>query len=119
MLPTGFERWRSELSALSGMDLLDALTAPNNAAACIQPLPLEDLHHFLFEVGLEDAEGVLALASSEQVQGLLDLELWQQSELSLARLDVWMFALLRAGKDVLYKRGIGKITELQNRTIKP
>ena len=44
LLPTGFERWRSELDMLSGMKLLNALTEPSNAAACIQTLPSEDLH---------------------------------------------------------------------------
>ena len=103
-LPTGFERWRSELSTLSGMHLLDAMTEPANAAACVQTLPIEDLHRCLFEIGLEDAEAVLALASADQVRGLLDVELWDKSDLSLSRLDIWMFALLRAGKEVLYQR---------------
>ena len=118
MLPTGFERWRSELSTLSGMELLDALTAPTNAMACIQTLPLEDLHHLLFEVGLEDAEGVLALASGEQVQGLLDLEVWEQSSLSLPRLDAWLFALLRSGKEVLYQRVLDLDDSMLNWIIK-
>ena len=117
-LPTGFERWRSELSTLSGMKLLDALTAPANAAACVQTLPSEDLHHYLFEVGLEDAEAVLALASSEQVRALLDFEVWNKSELSLSRLDVWLFALLRAGKDVLYQRVLDLDDSLLNWVIK-
>ena len=104
LLPTGFERWRSELDMLSGMKLLNALTEPSNAAACIQTLPSEDLHRYLFEIGLEDAETVLALASSDQVRALLDFELWEKSDLSLGRLDIWLFALLRAGKDVLYQR---------------
>ena len=55
-LPTGFERWRSDLDQLSGVKLLEALTEPINAAACIQTLPIEDLHRYLYEIGLEDAE---------------------------------------------------------------
>ncbi len=104
LLPTGFEQWRSELDYLSGVKLLDALTEPINAAACIQTLPVEDLHRYLYEVGLEDAESVLALASGEQVRVLLDIEVWDRSDLLPKRLDAWLFALLRAGKDVLYKR---------------
>ena len=104
LFPTGFERWRSELDHLSGMNLLNALTEPMNAAACVQTLPVEDLHRYLFEIGLEDAESVLALASGEQVKALLDIEIWDQHELNPLRLDAWMFALLRAGKDVLYQR---------------
>ena len=104
LLPTGFERWRSELDHLSGMNLINALTEPINAAACVQTLPVEDLHRYLFEIGLEDAESVLALASGDQVKAILDIEIWDQYELNPLRLDAWMFALLRAGNDVLYKR---------------
>lgn len=117
-LPTGFERWRSELDMLSGMDLLDALTEPSNAAACIQTLPVVDLHHYLFAVGLEDAESVLALVSSEQVRQLLDIEVWDRSELLPARVDAWMFALQRAGADVLYQRVLDLDDALLNWVIK-
>ena len=103
-LPTGFERWRSELDHLSGMKLLDALTEPVNAPACIQTLPVEDLHRYLYEIGLEDAEAVLALTSSEQVKALLDFEVWDRHELVPTRLDSWLFALLRAGNEILYQR---------------
>ena len=61
-LPTGFEVWRSELEHLEGMALLDALLAPHNAEACVQTLPVEDLHRHLFAIGLEDIDEVLALA---------------------------------------------------------
>ena len=103
-LPTGFERWRSELDQLSGMKLLDALTEPSNAAACIQTLPVDDLHRYLFEIGLEDAEAVLALASADQVKRLLDIEVWDRSSLLPARVDAWLFALQRAGAAVLFER---------------
>ena len=104
MLPTGFERWRSELDQLSGMKLLDAMTEPLNAAACVQTLPAEDLHRYLYEIGLEDAEAVLALANGEQVKTLLDFEVWERSDILPKRLDAWLFALMRAGKDILYQR---------------
>lgn len=104
LLPTGFEQWRSELDYLSGMKLLEAITEPSNAAACVQTLPIEDLHRYLYEIGLEDAENVLALASGDQVRALLDIEVWDRSELLPKRLDAWLFALLRAGKETLYQR---------------
>ena len=103
-LPTGFEPWRARLDALRGMELLDALIAPLNAAACVQTLPAEDLHRYIFEVGLEDCDQVLALASGEQVRALIDMEGWEGHLPSLPRLDAWLNALLRAGAEVLYER---------------
>jgi hypothetical protein len=100
------------------MKLLDALTEPANAAACVQTLPSEDLHRYLFEVGLEDAETVLALANGEQVRALFDFELWDKSDLSLSRLDVWLFALLRSGEETLYQRVLDLDDSLLNWIIK-
>ena len=102
-LPTNFERWRSSLEKISGMELLNALTQPQNAEVCIQFLPVEDLHRYLFSIGLEDSEMILALASKEQVQGILDMELWDRAELNLTRVDIWQHALLRSGPEVLYE----------------
>jgi hypothetical protein len=102
--PSGFEKWRSSLDHLHGMQLLDALTEPNNATACIQTLPTADLHRYLFDIGLEDSDRLLALTSSEQVRQLLDIEVWNKSELSIQRVDLWLHTLMRAGHDVLYQR---------------
>jgi len=103
-LPTGFERWRSELESLSGMKLLDAMLEPVNAQACVQTLPVEDLHRHIFAIGLDDAGQLLALASGEQFKALLDIEVWQTSLPSLERLDHWLNTLKRADGDVMYQR---------------
>ena len=104
LFPTGFELWRSSLETLTGMRLLEALTSPINAEVCIQSLPVEDLHRFLIEIGLEDAEELLALAHAEQVREILDIELWDQASISLERVDVWLHALMRAGPEILFQR---------------
>jgi len=103
-LPSGFERWRSELEQLSGMRLLDAMIEPLNARACVQSLPVEDLHRHLFSIGLEDAGELLKLASGEQVKALLDIDVWDDCSPSLARLDMWLGALMRADGDIMYQR---------------
>lgn len=103
-LPTGFERWRSQLESLSGMRLLDAMIEPMNAKACIQSLPVEDLHRHIFAIGLDDAGQLLALASAEQFKALLDIEVWQEGLPSLTRLDHWLNTLRRADGDVMYQR---------------
>lgn len=112
LLPTGFEPWRARLDTLRGMDLLNALLEPLNAEACVQTLPVEDLHRFIFEVGIEDCDQLLALASVDQVRCLIDMEGWDGYLPSLARLDTWLNALLRAGAEVLYERMKGLDDEL-------
>ena len=99
--PHGFEQWRSSLDHLRGMELLDALTTPNNAQACIQTLPTVDLHRYLFEIGLEDSDRLLALVSSEQIQQLLDIEVWNKHELNLSRVDFLLFLPPQKGQSVV------------------
>lgn len=103
-LPTGFERWRSELESLQGMKLLDAMLTPINAQACIQSLPVEDLHRHIFAIGLDDAGQLLTLASGEQIKALLDIEIWQDHLPNLARLDHWLNTLKRADGEIMYQR---------------
>ncbi|MCB9549752.1 MAG: hypothetical protein H6706_28430 [Myxococcales bacterium] len=110
-----FEAWRGELErARSGNELLDAFIDPADAPRLVPMLPVEDLHRALHRIGLEDATDVLAMASGEQVQGLLDAEIWVGDELSIERTDPWLRALMAAGPDVLGKRLIDLDDELLN-----
>lgn len=105
MPPTEFNGWRATLArARSGQALLDALIEPHDAARLVQALPVDDLHTYIHRIGLADADGVLALASGEQVRGLLDTDIWTRDALSLDRLDPWLTALMRAGPEVLVAR---------------
>ena len=98
--PTPVHTWRARLSkARSGQQVLDALIEPHDAARLVPTLPVDDLHHATHRIGLSDAEGVLALATGEQVRGLLDTDIWSRDTLSLDRLDPWLTALMRTCDD--------------------
>ena len=101
-LPTSVASYREAVeSARSGRDLLDALIEPHDAARLVPQLPTGDLHHYLHRIGIHDADGVLALASGEQVRGILDAEVWTGDDLSVERIDPWLGALMTAGPEVL------------------
>ncbi|MEZ4465603.1 MAG: DUF6178 family protein [bacterium] len=106
----GARRW----SARSGSELLDAFISPADAPHLVPMLPVEDLHRAIHRIGLEDAVDILAMASGEQVQGLLDTEIWEGDELSSDRADPWLQALMAAGPDVLGRRLIDLDDELLN-----
>jgi hypothetical protein len=100
------------------MDLLNALITPINAQACVQSLPTEDLHRFLFKIGLEDSDTLLTLVSSEQVRDLFDMELWIRADLQFQRIDTWLQALMRAGENVLYQHVMNLDDEMLSWLIK-
>ncbi|MEZ4472737.1 MAG: DUF6178 family protein [bacterium] len=110
-----FAAWRTTLErARSGSELLDAFISPADAPHLVPMLPVEDLHRAIHRIGLEDAVDILAMASGEQVQGLLDTEIWEGDELSSDRADPWLQALMAAGPDVLGRRLIDLDDELLN-----
>ncbi len=103
--PTEFNGWRATLArARGGQRLLDALIEPHDAATLVPRLPVDDLHAYIHRIGLADADGVLALATGEQVRALIDTDVWNRDRVSLERLDPWLSGLMRAGADVLVKR---------------
>lgn len=103
--PTEFNGWRAKLArARGGQRLLDALIEPHDAARLIPALPVDDLHAYIHRIGLADADGVLALASGQQVRALLDTDVWTRDRVALDRLDPWLSALMQAGPEVLVQR---------------
>ena len=102
---TPLTEWAESLtSARGGQDLLDRLLSPADSAELVPQLPVDDLYAHCRAIGLADADPVLALASDEQVRGLLDSDGWDRDELKMERLDPWLNALMRCGPDVLGRK---------------
>lgn len=62
----------------------------------IRGLAAPDLYFALQDVGEDTRREVLALALPEQVQGILDLDGWEDSRLDLMRLRDWYHSLMNA-----------------------
>jgi hypothetical protein len=87
-------RWRALLArSRNPRKRLELLLAEPQAAALVPLIPVEDFYYLVRGVGLEDAVEALRLASAEQVQGCLDLDLWQRDRLSTPRLLAWLEVL--------------------------
>src|SRR5688500_17627098 len=86
-------------------DRASEILAEKDPAAAVQALPVSDLYHLVKDLGLEDAHELIALASPDQFQGLLDLDVWAVERLddaAVERLDdaavrPWLEALVAAG----------------------
>jgi hypothetical protein len=75
-----------------GEELLDA-KSPERA---IRALPPDEFYYVLSERGLPDATELLVHGTAAQVQTLLDFVLWDRDQLSPARMDEWLEAMVEA-----------------------
>jgi hypothetical protein len=90
-------RFRAQLARAKRGRRAEALLAEPNAAELVPRLSVPDLYYAIKEVGLADAEDLVALASPEQVRGFLDLDGWQRDVLDETRLEPWLEVLANLG----------------------
>ena len=67
-------RWRAALARARRGRKADAIISEPDAAQLVPRLPVQELYYAIKEVGLADAEELVALATPEQVQGFVDLD---------------------------------------------
>jgi hypothetical protein len=83
--------------------VLRILDEPNLVAA-VQGLPPRALGRLVDRLGLEDSGELIAMATTEQVEQLLDEDLWEHGELDAARFVVWLEVMLEGGEAFTAKR---------------
>lgn len=88
----------------SSMLLARVLEEPGLVAA-VQSLPPRALGTLVDRIGLEDAAELVALATTEQVQALLDEDVWDsEGELDARRFLLWLDVMLESGEAVAAQR---------------
>lgn len=113
--PTPIAPWRqSLLQARSGAELLKQMINVHDAPVLIPQLSVDDLMICIRKIGLADADAVLALASGQQVQGLLDSDCWNRDQFEIERVDPWLGTLMAAGPDVLGRHLLAQDDSLLN-----
>ena len=60
-------------------------------------LPVQELYYAIEEVGLADAGELVVLASPEQLQGFIDLDVWERDHFDEATMRGWLDALVEVG----------------------
>jgi hypothetical protein len=92
-------RFSALLARSRGGKRIEALLSQPDPAAAVAALPVQDLYFLIKEVGLEDASGLVELATGEQIQGFLDFDVWDRDHLETSELRPWLTALLGAGHE--------------------
>ncbi|MEO8700688.1 MAG: DUF6178 family protein [Kofleriaceae bacterium] len=96
--PTGpLARLRAQLAGPRGYRRIDALLSSDDAEAAVASLAPNEVFELVHEVGFEDAQDLIALATPTQIQGCFDLDAWNKDQLEVAPLKPWLAALLECG----------------------
>jgi hypothetical protein len=85
-----------ELYALSGQEILDRILEQDSPRQMVQQLTQEDFFWLIKKVGNEDCLTLLELASEDQWQYLMDVELWRKDHLHLEETYKWLKRLQQA-----------------------
>src|SRR5262245_8012704 len=96
--PTGhLARLRAQLAQPRGYRRIDALLSAENADAAVAALSAGEVFELVHEVGFEDAQALIELATPHQIQGCFDLDGWNKDQLEVPTLKPWLAALVECG----------------------
>jgi hypothetical protein len=93
----------TELYPLSSKEVLNRILEHDRPRQLVQELPSEDFFWLVKKVGDNDCLPILELASEEQWQYLLDLEIWSKDSLHLVQAFRWIERLQLADSERLVK----------------
>ncbi len=97
-LPSGpLARLRAQLAGPRGYRRIDALLSQDDAAGAVATLTPSEVFELVHEVGFEDAQPLIELATPAQIKGCFDLDGWNKDQLEVPALKPWLIALAEAG----------------------
>ncbi len=103
---------RKEILSLPSEKALSRILEAPEPKALVQSFPTEDLYYLLNDIGPEDALPLLKLASDEQWEFILDLEVWEKDRVELQSVTRWLNLLIAADSLRAVKWFIEKKKEL-------
>jgi hypothetical protein len=90
---------RRRILALPPEKALDAILEHPLPVSLVQSMAEEDLYLLVHTIGPDDALPVLGLASNEQWEYLLDMEIWSRDRIDPLAMTQWLDRLLKADPD--------------------
>src|SRR5262245_62154930 len=87
---------RAELGRGRRLRRAEALYEARDVGAAVRELPGDELYYVLHELGLTEGAELLAFASAEQLQVVLDFALWERDRIGDEALAEWLTAMSTA-----------------------
>lgn len=100
--------------ALSGSRILDRVLELDEPQKAVQALPCEDFFYLIKKIGDDDCLPILEMASEDQWQYVLDLEIWKKDQLLLGETSAWLARLNQAGPGRLARWFLNEGQDLGN-----
>jgi hypothetical protein len=88
--------FRAELGRGRRLRRADALYDGADLGTAVRALPGDELYYVLHEIGLQEGAEILAEATAEQVQVVLDFGIWDRDQIDDEGLDEWLAAMATA-----------------------
>jgi hypothetical protein len=85
-----------EFDHLGGREILERILREQNPRKVVEELPAGDLYWVVKKIGADDCLPLLELATTDQWQYLLDLEVWDRDEIDPAEALAWLKRLFEA-----------------------
>lgn len=101
-----------ELPTAKGQ-ILDAALEAEDPDAAVGSIPVQELYLILRDRGLEDCLQVLPHVSSEQMQRLVDYDIWRADALDIAKMNRWLALWREISSEELSRRFTELDEELQ------
>src|SRR5262245_48425866 len=104
--------FRAELGRGRRLRRADVLLAERDLESAVRALPADELYYVLHELGHEESGPLLAAATSEQLQVVLDFALWQRDRIVPGALAEWVEAMAHASPERIARWLAGLDAEL-------
>ena len=85
-----------EFDNLGGGEILERILREQNPRKVVEELPPGDLFWVIKKIGSDDCHPLLELASPEQWQYLLDMEIWDRDEVNAGEALAWLRRLFES-----------------------
>ena len=106
------ELFFEKLFSLPETKILDFILEQKEATQLIQQMPFLDLYWVIKKVGEDDSIPILRLATEEQWQYILDLEIWKRDRLDIKKAGIWLKRFMEANAERLANWLISEDMEL-------
>ena len=78
------QKKQGEILSRDGQAALDLILDDPSPATLIQSFPEQDLYYLMHKIGADDFVPVLSLASSDQWEYILDMDVWESDRIDLS-----------------------------------
>ena len=93
-------------------DRIDDLVTAHDPGAAVRALPEDELYYLVRDLGSSEAMSLLAHATAEQIQVVLDFAIWESDRIAPGKADEWLAVLVEAPPAALGRWAHGIDVEL-------